>query len=190
MNYFTAPYKSSKHVHELEVPFDFANCRALVVDGSDDSRITLTTVQDLANVVARAIDFEGEWPAVGGIRGTDISVGGLIALGEKVRGTSVCFIHCEYVLMLDELGKSFDIKKLKARDLETDTWESSWIPKADHPSIPPEQVDVMSRVIVAGFLLAVSAESCHVSDEWNQLLPDYRFTRAEEFLHKVWHDKP
>jgi hypothetical protein len=25
-----------------------------------------------------------------------------------------------------------------------------------------------------------------VSDEWNRLLPDYRFTGAEEFLEKAW----
>ena len=88
MNYLTRPYKSSKHVHALEIPFDFANRRALVLDGGDNDRITFTTVQDLANVVARAVDYEGEWPVVGGIRGTDISVGELIALGEKIRGAS------------------------------------------------------------------------------------------------------
>lgn len=70
----------------MEVPFDFNKRRALVLDGGDNDRITLTTVQDLANVVARAIDFEGEWPVVSGIKGADISVGQLIALGEKIRG--------------------------------------------------------------------------------------------------------
>ena len=70
----------------MEMPFDFYKRRALVLDGGDDNRITLTTVQDLANVVARAIDFDGEWPVVSGIRGASISVGQLIALGEKIRG--------------------------------------------------------------------------------------------------------
>jgi hypothetical protein len=49
--------------------------------------ITLTTVQDFAAVVARAIEYEGEWPVVSGIRGTTLSVGELVALGEKMRGT-------------------------------------------------------------------------------------------------------
>jgi len=70
----------------MEVPFDFNKRRALVLDGGDNDRITLTTVQDLANVVARAIDFEGEWPVVSGIKGANISIGQLIALGEKIRG--------------------------------------------------------------------------------------------------------
>ena len=70
----------------MEIPIDFNQRRALVLDGGEDDRITLTTVQDLANVVVRAIDFEGEWPVVSGIRGADISIGQLIALGEKIRG--------------------------------------------------------------------------------------------------------
>lgn len=70
----------------MEIPFDFNKRRALILDGGEDDRITLTTVQDLANVVAKAIDYEGEWPVIGGIRGTDMSVGQLIALGEKIRG--------------------------------------------------------------------------------------------------------
>lgn len=70
----------------MEIPFDFNTRRALLLDGDDDSPITFTTVQDLANVVAKAIDYEGEWPVISGIRGADISVGQLIALGEKIRG--------------------------------------------------------------------------------------------------------
>ena len=57
------------------------------MEGGEDDRITLTTVQDFANVVARAVQFEGEWPVVSGIRGADMTIGELVALGEKVRGT-------------------------------------------------------------------------------------------------------
>jgi hypothetical protein len=28
-----------------------------------------------------------------------------------------------------------------------------------------------------------------VSDQWNRLLPDYKFTDAEEFLEKYWTGK-
>ncbi|MCJ1416734.1 hypothetical protein MMC32_003072 [Xylographa parallela] len=172
LNYLTSPYKSSKHVHVMETPFDFHARRALVLDGGDDDPITFTTVQDVAHVVARAIDFEGEWPVVSGIRGADISVGKLIALGEKIR------------------GKSFEVEKLKADELESGAWKSSWIPKLDHPSIPPEQVSMFSRIIVAGILLAISAKAYSCSDEWNQLLPDYKFTQPEEFLSEAWRGKP
>ena len=77
----------------MEIPFDLNKRRALVLDDSDENRITLTTVQDLANVVARAIDFEGEWPIVSGIRGADMSIGQLIALGEKIRGACASLIN-------------------------------------------------------------------------------------------------
>lgn len=59
-----------------------------MVDGSDDSRITLTTVQDLANIVARAVEHHGEWPVVGGIKGTELTIRQFIALGENIRGWS------------------------------------------------------------------------------------------------------
>jgi hypothetical protein len=75
----------------MELPFDFNNRRVISIDGGDDSALTLTTVQDVANVVAKAIDYEGEWPVIGGIRGTTISTKKLIALGEKIRGTFVSF---------------------------------------------------------------------------------------------------
>ncbi|KAF2494576.1 NAD(P)-binding protein [Lophium mytilinum] len=171
LNYLTSPYKSSKHVHAMEIPFDFKNRRALVVDGGDDDRVTLTSVQDLANVVARAIDFEGEWPVVSGIRGADLSVKEVIALGEKIRGAP------------------FEIEKLKISELGSGEWKTSWIPRLDHPSIPVEQVDMFSRIIVAGCLLAISAKAYTCSDEWNKLLPDYKFADPEEFLSEVWRGK-
>lgn len=174
----------------MEMPFDFNKHRALVLDGGDDNRITLTTVLDLANVVARAIDFEGEWPVVSGIRGADMSIGQLIALGEKIRGACASLIDLGYVLTLNEPGAPFEIEKLKADELESGAWKTSWVPKLDHPSIPPEQVDMFSRIIVAGLLLAISAGAYSCSDEWNRLLPDYKFAQPEEFLSEAWRGKP
>ena len=99
LNYLTSPHKSSQHVHVMELPIDFHKRRALVLDGGDDNIITLTTVQDFSHVVARAIDYEGEWPVVSGIRGADMSVGQLIALGEKIRGAyTSLLIHTRSML--------------------------------------------------------------------------------------------
>lgn len=64
-----------------------------MLDGGDNDLITLTTVEDLANVVARAVEYDGEWPVDGGIKGTEISIGQLIALGEKVRGMLIILSH-------------------------------------------------------------------------------------------------
>lgn len=87
-NYFTAPFKSSDNVQQVGLPWDFYHRRAILLEDSENDRISLTTSQDLANVVARAIEFEGEWPVFGGIRGSELSVKEVIALGEKVRGMS------------------------------------------------------------------------------------------------------
>jgi hypothetical protein len=87
-------------------------------------------------------------------------------------------------------GTPFATDKLKSQDLESGTWTTSWQPKLDHPSIPAEQGDLFSRIILAVVLLALSADAYNISDEWNQLLPDYKFTQAEDFLANVWRGKP
>jgi hypothetical protein len=84
-NYLT-PYPSTKHIKPLETQWDFAKRRAILREGSDNDYVTLTTADDLSNVVARAVDYPGEWPLVGGIRGSRISIKELIALGEEICG--------------------------------------------------------------------------------------------------------
>jgi hypothetical protein len=68
LNYFSYPHKSAEYFHNTQLQIDFENRRAIVV-GEGNSPITLTTVQDLAVVVADAVEFEGEWPVTGGICG-------------------------------------------------------------------------------------------------------------------------
>jgi nucleoside-diphosphate-sugar epimerase len=87
-NYLTHPYRSTTHVADIETPFDFGNRRMIVCRGGGDHKITFTTVRDLANVVALAVEYDGEWPVVGGMKGSDLSVGQLLALGEELRGKS------------------------------------------------------------------------------------------------------
>lgn len=60
----------------------------LMVEGSDNALITLTAAEDLVKIVVRAVDYEDEWPLVGGIRGDQMTIGGLVELGERVRGKS------------------------------------------------------------------------------------------------------
>ncbi|KAL5340302.1 hypothetical protein BJX70DRAFT_123445 [Aspergillus crustosus] len=172
-NYFTRPYKSSKHIHQLETPIDFETRRAILVEGRDNGLITLTTAQDLAAIVAKAIEYEGEWPVVSGIRGSRLTIGELIKIGEKVRG-----------------GKPFTIDRVKAEDFERGEWQTSWLPVVDHPSIPKDQLEAFGKIGVQGLSLAFSGGSFDVSDEWNQLLPDYKFTQAQEFLEEIWKGKP
>ncbi|KAH8703547.1 hypothetical protein BGW36DRAFT_288746 [Talaromyces proteolyticus] len=172
VNYYTAPYKTSKHVHPFQNQIDFNNRRAIVLEGGEDSPIGLVTVRDFCNVVARAVEYEDVWPIIGGIRGEELTVAQLIAVGEKVR------------------GGPFTIEKMKAEDLQAGVVKSTWLPKVDHPAIPPEQVDALSASFVSGVLLGMSAGAFRVSDEWNRLLPEYEMTGAEDFLADAWRCKP
>ena len=78
----------------------------------------------------------------------------------------------------------------KSEDLESGEFQPSWLPKLEHPSIAPEYVDAASKAIVQGFLLAFPERAFDIGDEWNKLLPDYKFTDAEEFLEEAWKGKP
>ncbi|KAI4731795.1 NAD(P)-binding protein [Aureobasidium sp. EXF-10728] len=172
LNYLTSPYKSSKYLQQMQTPFDFDEGRFIMIDGSDDDRITLTTVQDLAQVVARAVEYEGKWPVVGGISGVELSMKQIIELGEKIR------------------GKPFKVERIPIDELKDGSWKSTWSPKIDHPSIPPQKDDQLSRYMVSGILQAISAGDLVSSDEWNKLLPDFKFVQPEEFLASVWAGKP
>lgn len=86
LDYLASPYKTAEHVEPLDSIFDYQNCRAILVDGHEDAIMTLTTVADLAGVVARAIDHEGKWPEIGGIRGNRVTVSQVVEIGEKIRG--------------------------------------------------------------------------------------------------------
>lgn len=85
-------------------------------------------------------------------------------------------------------GKSFDVISLKEEDVRAGTI-NSWIPQYNDPSISSEQVEVFSKIILTGSLLSGICGSWVVSDEWNRLMPDYKFTGTEEFLVKHWAGK-
>jgi hypothetical protein len=79
---------------------------------------------------------------------------------------------------------------VQSDDLKRGVVKTTWLPKPDHPAIPAEQVEELAAGMVAGMLLAISVGAMSVSDEWNNLLPDYRFTGAEDFLTQAWSGKP
>jgi hypothetical protein len=42
---------------------------------------------------------------------------------------------------------------------------------------------------LTGILIGTAKGVYDVSDEWNQLLPDYQFVQVEDFMKKVWAGK-
>jgi hypothetical protein len=79
---------------------------------------------------------------------------------------------------------------LKEEDIIAGDIKTSWTPLFIDPNMPPEQIAAFSQVIVRGCLLSTLCKSWVVSDEWNKLLPDYKFDNVEEFLIKSWAGKP
>lgn len=74
-------------------------------------------------------------------------------------------------------------------DLEAGNLKSEHYLKVDLPSTAADQVEAFSKFATMKILIASSLGLWTVTDEWNRIFPDYKFTKAEEFLTKVWAGK-
>lgn len=173
---------------------DLEKRRAIIVSDGN-SPITFTTIQDMAGVVTEALDYEGKWPATGGMQGTQTTVAELVELGTKLRGKCPLGpFHLPYQTQtaetcMETIG-SMDVESVSLEDLEAGELKSSWYPPLNHPSIPAEMVDEMSKTATIHFLCSAAKGEWSVSDDWNKLLPSFRFTTAEEYLRTIWDGKP
>ena len=82
------------------------------------------------------------------------------------------------------------MEKVKLEDLESDNLKTSWTPEVRHPSLTEDQIAAFSKIVLVGSLLSSAKGAWTVSDEWNKLLPDYKFKEIDEFLSEVWIGKP
>jgi hypothetical protein len=73
------------------------------------------------------------------------------------------------------------MEDVAAGELKTDNY-----PRIDLPSIPQDQVEAFSKMAIVGILNAYHRGVYNVSDEWNQRLPEYKFTATEELLKRLW----
>ncbi|KAI1210074.1 uncharacterized protein F4807DRAFT_459909 [Annulohypoxylon truncatum] len=171
LDYLAYPYKTSKYLDQLQTIFDFENRRVIVVDGHEDAIMTLTTVADLAKIVARAVDYEGTWPKMSGIRGNRVTFSQIIEIGERIR------------------GRPFTVDKVKVEDLEKGELKTTWNIEAIHHSVFKEQAPAFLKAISIGILLSSLKGAWDISDELNQLFPDFEFTSIEDFLTRIWEGK-
>lgn len=91
------------------------------------------------------------------------------------------------------IGGHFTVEKVKLEDLEAGTLKSSWSLGKRHPSFTDDradQLDAALRGVLIGTLLSSAKGAWNVSDAYNRLFPDYKFSQIEEFLGKVWEGKP
>ncbi|KAI1776194.1 NAD(P)-binding protein [Hypoxylon cercidicola] len=170
MNYLGHPHKTSKYVSTISFLFDFEKQHATPLKDRLDDVIVWTHVRDIAGVVARAVEYEGEWPAVGGISGSRVTVGEMLQLGEAI-------------------GKPFTVDWFKLEDIEAEERNMDRFATFDFHKSPPEEFAAFMDVALKGCLLGISRGAYDVTDEWNKLLPDYKFTQVEDFVKEVWGGK-
>lgn len=90
-------------------------------------------------------------------------------------------------------GRPFTVDRVKLEDLEAGNLFTSWTLGKRHPSFTEDQADQLAgmlKTVLVGTLLSSVKGAWDVSDAFNQLLPDYKFTQIEEFLTNVWDGKP
>ncbi|KAK2606326.1 hypothetical protein QQS21_003257 [Conoideocrella luteorostrata] len=167
MDYAGYPHKLAKHVPPMPTVWQLDELRIVGVKGHEDDMVTMTTVSDIAAVVKHAIEYEGEWPEVGGIRGQQISPRQLQQMVEKIR------------------GKPVQLELVEQSDLDNGVLNAK-LPLVQHPSIPEDQREAWSKPGWIGILTAVAKGAFAVTDEWNKLLPDYKFTSMETFITQTW----
>ena len=80
---------------------------------------------------------------------------------------------------------------MSTADLETGTLNTSWLPEITHPSFPPEmRGPALSKAAISGILVGALKGAWEVTDEWNTLLPHFKFTKLDHFLREIWEGKP
>ncbi|CAI6099273.1 unnamed protein product [Clonostachys chloroleuca] len=193
LNYLAYPHKTSKHVDPLQSVFDFENKRAILVEDHEDAIMTLTTVADLAAVIARAAEYEGKWPKRGGICGNRMTFSEVIELGGRIRGKKLIGPQSQSAQSRiaddDYLGEPFSIDKVSIKDLEAGDLKTSWNLEAVHKAVSDEQASSLLKAVSIGILLSSTKGAWDISNEWNELLPDFKFTQADDFLGAVWEGK-
>ncbi|KAI0890461.1 NAD(P)-binding protein [Annulohypoxylon maeteangense] len=172
MNYLSHPQGGTKHVSTLPFLFLFEKQQASAIEGALDDAVSWITVQDIAGVVARAVEYEGEWPAIGGMVGTRVTVAEMLKLGESI-------------------GRPFTVKWLKLEDLEA---KAKGVPPAMNESFDihnsaPEDVEAFLEYATESLLQGIHRGAYDVTDEWNKLLPDYKFTQVGDYIKKYWGPK-
>ncbi|KAK2767496.1 hypothetical protein FQN54_003653 [Arachnomyces sp. PD_36] len=193
MNYLGFPHKTAKHLFITCVFADFDKGHALQVEDGD-YWVVHTTIQDVAKVVARAVDYPGKWPEVGGMIGSRIKMKDLIKLAEKIRGTkpqepaqqlpTKSYRTAIRKLTTCDAGEPIEVHTVKKADLEKHQLNVTWVPQFQHPNMPTGIPN--ADVLIAAALSVCAGGGFDVSSEWNELLPDMKFTDTEEFLTDVF----
>ncbi len=170
LDFVAHPYNPMPHIITTPAIINIEKRNAILVAGYLDVPVTFTYTQDIANIVARAIDYQGEWPMIGGIQGNMTTFKEIVELAEPIRGSK------------------FDIDYVQMDDLKVGVLKSDKVTPIELPSI----VDpvAFSNMATGCMLVSTAIGVWTPSDEWNKIFPDYKFQKLEPFLKQVWEGKP
>ncbi|KAJ7755110.1 hypothetical protein B0H16DRAFT_1417832 [Mycena metata] len=85
MNYLATPTKGIATLTPLKFWIDVENCKA-TIPGDGNMKLAYTTIEDVGEFVAKALDVPGEWPQSLRIVGALVTHNELIKIAEEVRG--------------------------------------------------------------------------------------------------------
>lgn len=86
-------------------------------------------------------------------------------------------------------GGRFAVETIKSVQARAGRLTATWHPKMEHPTVPEELRESSAKIFTAKTIVSVYQGSWEVSDEWNKIYPDYKFTTIQEFLEKWWAGK-
>lgn len=167
MDYLGPPEKlNQKNLSYSGLFIDFEKCRAILPEYTG-ALISFVAVDDLIAVVNEALEFDSDWPVIGGISGSRLTISDLVQLGETIR------------------GEKFTVEVVGRHDLQLGKLGTSWIPGSHHSGTSSQQQLTMEQM-TAYTLLAIPDGHWNLSDEWNKLLPAHKFLDIETFLREAW----
>ncbi|EOO02584.1 putative -like family protein [Phaeoacremonium minimum UCRPA7] len=109
------------------------------------------------------------------------------SLDQHVTFTSVQDIGGVVARAVEYEGGPFAIEWLKLKDLEAGIVKSDYlIPVNTLHATTEDEMETVNKTATIGMLISTCRGAWDVTDEWNQILPDYEFTQVEDFLAKVW----
>jgi hypothetical protein len=86
LDYAAHPYTEAKYLSTFPLLVDIEERHANLLEAGVDDLMSATSVEDIAHVVALAVEYEGEWPTIGGIRGSSLTLTQLLRIGESIQG--------------------------------------------------------------------------------------------------------
>lgn len=99
------------------------------------------------------------------------------------------FLHITALTAINCAGKSWTVEWVEEDDLQAGVLKTNWLPPLPDQTMadfPKDQHEAFKRDVVIGTLIATARGAWTATNEWNQLLPDFKFIGLESFLQKVW----